>query len=112
MEPIAERHYIGPMYVNAYEDFNALPAACTNTCPPNNADYADIPEYSEVFYHDVRFTWNLKGLGGFGRDFQLYAGVDNIMNKQPPLGSTATGAGSAIYDIRGRQIYGGFRARF
>nr|WP_294817069.1 TonB-dependent receptor [uncultured Sphingomonas sp.] len=105
-------HYIGPMYVNAYEDFNALPAACTNTCPPNNADYADIPEYSEVFYHDVRFTWNLKGLGGFGRDFQLYAGVDNIMNKQPPLGSTATGAGSAIYDIRGRQIYGGFRARF
>ncbi|MDT8761117.1 TonB-dependent receptor [Sphingomonas psychrotolerans] len=105
-------HYIGPMYVNAYEDFNALPAACTSTCPPNNADYSDIPEYSEVFYHDVRFTWNLKGLGGLGRDFQLYAGIDNILNKQPPLGSTATGAGSAIYDIRGRQFYAGFRARF
>ncbi|WP_294063207.1 TonB-dependent receptor [Sphingomonas sp.] len=105
-------HYIGPMYVNAYEDFNELPAACSTTCPPNNLDYADIQQYPEVFYHDVRFTWDLKNLDDFARDFQLYAGVDNIMNKVPPLGSTATGAGSAIYDIRGRTLYAGFRARF
>jgi outer membrane receptor protein involved in Fe transport len=106
-------HYIGPMFVLNYEDFNELSSACTaNGCPPNNADYADIRTYSSVFYHDVRLQWNLKNLGGFGRDFQLTFGVDNILNKQPPLGSTATGAGSSIYDIRGRNLYAGVRARF
>ena len=106
-------HYIGPMYVNAYEDFNELPSACTvNGCPPNNADYADIHTYSSVFYHDVRFQWNMRSLGGFGKDFQLTLGIDNILDKKPPLGSTATGAGSSIYDVRGRNLYMGVRARF
>ncbi|KQS05253.1 hypothetical protein ASG11_08055 [Sphingomonas sp. Leaf357] len=105
--------YIGPMYVNAYEDFNALPAACTAAgCPPNNADYSDIRTYSRVFYNDLRFTWNLKDLGNFGKEFQFYLGVDNVLDKQPPLGSTGTGAGSSIYDIRGRNFYTGIRARF
>lgn len=106
-------HYIGPMYVNFYEDFNKLESACTaNGCPPLNADYSDIATYSSVFYHDVRLQWNMKALGGFGKDFQLTLGIDNILNKQPPLGSTGTGAGSSIYDIRGRNLYAGFRARF
>lgn len=106
-------HYIGPMVVNLYEDFNALPSACTAAgCPPTNLDYADIREYPEVFYHDLRFTWNLTNLGGIGREFQFYGGVDNVFNEIPPLGSSGTGAQSAIYDIRGRTIYAGFRARF
>jgi hypothetical protein len=109
--------YIGPMYVNAYEDFNELFSACptpgsTVNCPPNNLDYSDIRKYNRVFYSDARIAWDLKGLGGLGKDFQFYVGVDNMFNKQPPLGSTATGAGSAIYDIRGRNLYTGFRARF
>ena len=105
--------YIGPMYVNAYEDFNELASACTAAgCPPVNLDYADIRKFSSVFYHDLRFAWDLKDLGGFGTGFQFYAGVDNVLNRTPPLGSTATGAGSAIYDIRGRSVYAGFRARF
>ena len=106
-------HYIGPMYVNAYEDFNALPAACSAAgCPPNNADYADVQKFEAVFYHDLRMSWDLKNLGGFGKAFQFYAGVDNLLNTVPPLGSTATGAGSAIYDIRGRSYYAGFKAKF
>ncbi|MBD8699158.1 TonB-dependent receptor [Sphingomonas sp. CFBP 13714] len=105
--------YIGPMWVNAYEDFNALPAACTSAgCPPNNADYSDIRKYPNVFYNDVRFTWNLANDGGVGSDFQFYFGVDNVLNKLPPLGSSGTGAGSSIYDIRGRNFYAGVRARF
>lgn len=105
-------HYIGPMYVNEYEDFNALPAACTTAgCPPNNADYADIQKYQAVFYHDIRFEYNLKG-AGLGKDFRFYFGVDNVLDTHPPLGSTATGAGSAIYDFRGRAYYAGFRSRF
>ena len=105
--------YIGPMVVNLYEDFNALPSACTaNGCPPNNADWADIENFPATFYHDLRFAWDLKDIAGFGRDFQFYVGVDNLLNTQPPLGSTATGVGSAIYEFRGRNYYTGFRAQF
>ena len=38
--------------------------------------------------------------------------VNNIFNKVPPLGNTGLGSGSAIYDIRGRNYYGGIKARF
>ncbi len=108
-----ELRYIGPMFVNFFEDFNALPGAATaNGSPPNNLDFADIRKFSRVYYHNLRFAIDLKELGGFGKDYQLYFGVDNVLDRKPPLGSTATGAGSAIYDIRGRSIYGGFRARF
>ncbi|WP_428682022.1 TonB-dependent receptor domain-containing protein [Sphingopyxis sp.] len=104
--------YIGPMFVNAYEDFSELPSACSTAgCPPVNADYADVRKFSSVFYHDLRFTFDLDTTG-FAKSFQFYAGVDNVLNRKPPLGSTATGAGSAIYDIRGRAFYAGARARF
>jgi outer membrane receptor protein involved in Fe transport len=101
-----ELRYIASMYVNAYEDFNPL-----NGQGPQDRDYADIQKYPEVFYHDLRFDWNLKE-GGFGRDMNFFVGVDNIFDKEPPFGLTGTGAGSAIYSIRGRNFYGGFRARF
>jgi outer membrane receptor protein involved in Fe transport len=105
--------YIGPMFVNAFEDFSELPSACTTAgCPPVNLDYSDIRKFSRVFYHDVRFSWDLTNLGGIGNSFQFYAGVDNLLDRKPPLGSTATGAGSAIYDVRGRSVYAGVRARF
>jgi outer membrane receptor protein involved in Fe transport len=42
----------------------------------------------------------------------MFFGVDNVLDKHPPLGSTATGSGSAIYDFRGRNFYAGFRAGF
>lgn len=105
--------FIGSMFNGAYEDYNVLPSACTSStnCPPFNADAVDIVKFPSVFYHDVRFEWNL-GDAGPARDFQLYAGVNNLMNKLPPLGSTATGTGSAIYDYRGRAYYAGFRTRF
>jgi outer membrane receptor protein involved in Fe transport len=109
-------HYIGPMYVNLFEDFNSLNTACTtpgnpNSCPPNDADYADIRQYHAVFYHDLRLQYDT-GAMGMVKNIQVYAGVDNIFDTHPPLGSTATGAGSAIYDIRGRNYYAGIKARF
>ncbi|WP_052215499.1 TonB-dependent receptor domain-containing protein [Sphingomonas sp. ERG5] len=99
--------YIGPMWVNNYEDFNSLQGR-----PPENADYADIQQYPSVFYHDIRFEWNIDNSGGFGKDLRFYAGIDNLLDKDPPLGSTATGANSSIYNFRGRNFYAGFRARF
>jgi len=109
-------HYIGPMYVNLFEDFNPLPGACLdgqdpNTCPPNDADWADIRQYRATFYHDIRLQWDT-GPMGMVKNVQIYGGIDNIFDTHPPLGTTATGSGSAIYDIRGRNYYLGVKARF
>jgi outer membrane receptor protein involved in Fe transport len=98
--------YIGPMYVTTYEDLNEL-----NGLPPANIDYADQLKYPSVFYHDIRFEWDVNKEGG-GPNINFYAGIDNILDRMPPLGSTATGAGSAIYSFRGRSFYAGARARF
>jgi len=105
-------HYIGPQYVNLFEDFNELDTACSLAgCPPNDADWADIRQYRATFYHDLRFQWDT-GPMGMVKNVQVYVGVDNIFDTHPPLGSTATGAGSSIYDIRGRNYYAGVKARF
>ena len=105
-------HYIGPMYVNLFEDFNALDSACSLAgCPPNDADWADIRQYRATFYHDIRLQWDT-GPMGMVKNVQIYGGIDNIFDTHPPLGSTATGAGSSIYDIRGRNFYAGVKARF
>ena len=115
-------HYIGPMYVNLFEDFNPLPAACLagqdpNTCPPNDADWADVRQFPAVFYNDIRLQWDT-GPMGMIKNVQIYGGIDNIFDRHPPFGSTATGAGpggngsTAIYDIRGRNYYAGIKARF
>ncbi len=115
--------YIGPAEFSAFEDVNPLLSACPTVgslvgCPPNNLDFADRRKVPAVFYHDLRFAFDLKDLGGFGKSYQFYFGIDNVLDRQPPLGIAATGAGpggvgnGAIYDIRGRQFYAGFRARF
>ncbi len=105
-------HYIGPMYVNLFEDFNRLNTACSLAgCPPNDADWADIRQFPAVWYNDIRVQWDT-GQMGVVKNVQIYAGIDNIFDRHPPLGTTATGAGSAIYDIRGRNYYAGIKARF
>jgi outer membrane receptor protein involved in Fe transport len=113
-------HFIGPMYVNTYENFNGLNAGQPGATPVggDDADYFSSQKYPTVTYSDFRFEWNVGSLTGGGlhgdrsTDLRFYFGVDNVFNRLPPLGSTATGAGSAIYDYRGRNFYGGFRARF
>jgi outer membrane receptor protein involved in Fe transport len=115
-----QMHYIGPMYVNAFEDFNPLPAACpagqttpgVGGCPPNNADFADIHKYPAVAYHGLRLQWDTGPAFGMLRNIQVYAGVNNVLDKHPPLGLTGTGTGSAIYDVFGRKFYGGVKVRY
>jgi outer membrane receptor protein involved in Fe transport len=107
-------HYIGRMInsLAAFEDFEALPSACTpGGCPPNNADFADIEWNPAVTYHDLRFQWDT-GPVFMAKNVQFYVGVNNLFNKVPPLGVTGLGSGTAIYDIRGRNYYGGIKARF
>ena len=98
--------YIAPMYVNLYEDTNSLGGR-----PPQNEDAFSPLKFPAVFYHDIRLEWNIPE-GGIGKSMQFYVGVNNVLDTHPPLGSTATGAGSAIYDYRGRYVFTGVRARF
>ncbi|MEA3079503.1 MAG: hypothetical protein QOF05_911, partial [Sphingomonadales bacterium] len=113
-----QMHYIGGMYLNLFEDFNALPAGCTDPtnpatgCPPNNADYADIHKYPAISYHGLRVQWDTGPAFGRLQNIQVYAGVDNVLDKHPPYGLTGTGAGSAIYDVMGRKFYGGIKVRY
>ena len=110
-----QAQYIGKQVLNLYEDFFEVPGACSNgVCPPSNADYAGIRHYPAVVYHDLRFEWRVRGEEGLrgDNDMNFYVGVDNITDRQPPLGLTGVGGGSGIYKIRGRNFYAGFRARF
>lgn len=107
--------FIGPMYVNTYENFNGLNAGLTGATPPggDDADYSSIRKFPAVTYHDLRFEWNVArgNASNIARDLRFYVGVDNVLDQMPPLGNTATGLG-AIYQFRGRNFYAGFRARF
>jgi outer membrane receptor protein involved in Fe transport len=79
--------------------------------PPVNADYAEVDGYPNVFYHDVRFDYEVN------EQFNFYVGVDNLLNRFPPFGGTGIGAGfdnvgvTGLFDNRGRYMYAGIRAR-
>ncbi|WP_426266602.1 TonB-dependent receptor domain-containing protein [Sphingomonas sp. LHG3443-2] len=93
--------WIGKMYLNTYEDYNSV-----NGDPPQNTDYAEIEKYPAVMYHDLRAALDVTDKVNF------YLGVDNVLNKLPPYGSTGVGGGSGIWDNRGRYFYTGFVAKF
>ncbi|KHL25257.1 hypothetical protein PK98_00410 [Croceibacterium mercuriale] len=99
--------YIGPQTIDLYENVYAVPGACTaNGCPPNNLDYADIIEYPDIFYHDLRLQVDVE------ENSQFVVGVDNLLNTIPPLGLTGTTEGSGIYRVRGRNLFVSFLGRF
>jgi outer membrane receptor protein involved in Fe transport len=59
-----------------------------------------------VFYHDVRASYDVTD------SVNAYLGVDNATNRIPPYGLTGTGAGSGIYESRGRFAYAGVKISF
>ncbi|SFS01114.1 TonB-dependent receptor domain-containing protein [Sphingomonas jatrophae] len=80
--------------------------------PPQNADYADVSGYPNIYYHDVRLDYEVSD------KFNIYFGADNITNRLPPYGGTGIGAGldnvgvTGLFDNRGRYFYGGVVAKF
>ena len=124
-----QAHYIAPMWVDFFEDWNPLPAACpagqttpgVGGCPPNNTDFANVQKYPAMSYHSIRFQWDTGPAFGRVKNIQIYGGVDNIFDRHapfnlPPGGSLAsdriTGGQTAIYDARGRNFYGGLKVLF
>ncbi|ODP36723.1 hypothetical protein BFL28_05055 [Sphingomonas turrisvirgatae] len=104
---------IGSMLTTTYENLFPNNAGIPGqTGLPLNSDAFDILEYPRTIYHDVRINYRVGDKRSTGREFNLYLGVDNVTGVNPPLGTTATGAGSSIYQFRGRYMYAGFRANF
>jgi outer membrane receptor protein involved in Fe transport len=87
--------------LDTYEFFNPV-----QDRDPTNLDFADRRRFPSVFYHDVRVAFDATD------KFNFYVGVDNLTNREPPLGQTGIGGGSAIYDNRGRFFYAGAVAKF
>ena len=96
-----ELRYIGKMVLNQAEDTFIVQGR-----PPQNADYADRRYYPSIIYHNIRAAYD------FSNSMNAYFGIDNLANKQPPLGLTGTGGGSGIYDVRGRFFYAGAQIKF
>jgi outer membrane receptor protein involved in Fe transport len=96
-----ELRYIGKMTNGAYENYFAFQGR-----PPQNEDAFDFKFWPEVFYHDIRL-----GIDA-GDNFNFYLGVDNLLNRNPPLGLSGIGDGSGIYTNRGRFFYSGVVAEF
>ncbi len=93
--------YLSRMYINTWEDYNGV-----NGEPAQNPDYAEIAQYPSVTYHDIRFDLEVNDA------FNFYGGVTNVGDTKPPYGLTGIGAGSGIYDNRGRFFYVGATAKF
>jgi outer membrane receptor protein involved in Fe transport len=93
--------YIGKMTVATFETMNSVDGR-----PPTNPDAFPFTFYDDAFYHDLQFQVTIAD------QFRIYAGIDNITNKQPPFGLLGDGAGSAVYPNSGRFLYIGADLRF
>jgi outer membrane receptor protein involved in Fe transport len=55
---------------------------------------------------------------GFGDSSEVYLGVTNVFDKEPPFFATSTSGTQALdtipgfYDVFGRSYYGGVRVKF
>jgi outer membrane receptor protein involved in Fe transport len=96
-----QMRYIGRQLINLAEDRFQV-----GDRPPQNDDYAEKKYYHGLFYHDVRAAMDVTD------SVNAYLGVDNLADRVPPLGLTGTGAGSGIYESRGRFYYAGVKFTF
>jgi outer membrane receptor protein involved in Fe transport len=72
---------------------------------PQNADQFEKIWYPSVLYHDIRVGFDVAD------KFRFYAGVSNILDRQPPFGLLGT-AGGDPFDSFGRNFFFGFNADF
>ena len=120
--------YIGKQTIGAYETQNNYLGQCPltgafrgqtglngGTCDPvlgnivtlapQNLDAFPRVYYPDELYHDIRLGFEI------GNDFRFYAGVANLLDKQPPLGLLGT-AGGDPFDSFGRNFFFGINVDF
>jgi outer membrane receptor protein involved in Fe transport len=113
--------YIGKQTIGAWEAQHSYTALCTTAtvasgkCTgtagqlginlPDNLDQFPQVYYPAVVYHDIRVGVDVNS------KFSFYGGVDNALDKKPPLGLLGT-AGGDPFDSFGRFFYFGVEAKF
>ncbi len=85
--------------------FDVTPKAGIN--PEENLSPAYVPAQ---FYHDFTVRYAIENVP-YARGLEVFGGVKNAFNNTLPMGLSGNGA-SSIYDLYGRQFFGGIRARF
>lgn len=112
------RYAFGLTYSTDDLEFNwntrILGRALADTTISSSSPLANANRIPSIAYHDVRFAYQIAK----GR-YRLFAGVQNLFDKQPPIittpartspdGSPTVGG---IYDQRGRFFYTGITANF
>lgn len=73
---------------------------------PTNPDQYPRDFYPRVVYHNIRAGVDIDNR------FRFYGGIDNLTDRQPPLGLDGTTAGSGTFDNVGRFFYVGAEASF
>ncbi|WP_137679015.1 TonB-dependent receptor domain-containing protein [Aurantiacibacter suaedae] len=75
---------------------------------PNSVNINELPSRT---YVDLMATYRL--LPASGQSFEIYAGIDNVFDQDPPTFPGANGAGNnVLFNPVGRMFKGGVRARF
>jgi outer membrane receptor protein involved in Fe transport len=90
--------YIGRQTIGPYEAYFAFDGQ-----PPLNPEATAERFYPDVFYHDVRISYDINS------KFALTLGVDNLTDKLPPFGLTGTSTQDGIYDNVGRTYFAAVR---
>ncbi|UJB19373.1 MULTISPECIES: TonB-dependent receptor domain-containing protein [Lysobacter] len=79
----------------------------------SNESYASNPKQTNVswagsgVFHDMRGSYTFKDTG-----LQIYGGVTNVFDSDPPVNLFGTGFGSGLYDQIGRAYYVGLNYKF
>lgn len=59
------------------------------------------------FFNDARVSYSIANSG-----WQVYGGITNVFDRDPPVNLFGTGFGSGLYDAVGRAYYAGFNYNF
>ncbi len=73
-----------------------------------STERSDRPFVEAVWYHDLIARYAVD----FGVRTELFVGVNNIFDKTIPVGISGNTADTAAYDIYGRYVFAGVKARF
>jgi len=63
------------------------------------------------FFNDARVGYTIKN-GDQDGGLEIYAGITNLFDRDPPVNLFGTGLASALYDTLGRSYYAGFNYKF
>ena len=84
----------------------------------SNESYASNPTQTTPisagngFYNDLNLSYKVRNADGKDTGLEIYAGINNIADRDPPVNLFGTTFESALYDTIGRSYYAGFNYKF